>query len=199
MFFSLRSFRNIALFGVTGWPLIALHAARSLPSWRKPFPLFKEFARLDPGSRIGILAIPVAIIMLAVGLNRGNIGGLSIIPDHFSPKAFPTAAVEKAREASLQGRVFDAWGWGGYIMYAWPEARLHVDPLKFNAETIKSYTIIEDMRPGWQKEIDRWQIRTIIINSKSPMAKGLAMEPKWRVWYQDSTAVVFRPSTDPVL
>jgi hypothetical protein len=199
MFFSLRSFRNIALFGVTGWPLIALHAARSLPSWRKPFPLFKEFARLDPGSRIGILAIPVAIIMLAVGLNRGNIGGLSIIPDHFSPKAFPTAAVEKAREASLQGRVFDAWGWGGYIMYAWPEARLHVDPLKFNAETIKSYTIIEDMRPGWQKEIDRWQIRTIIINSKSPMAKGLAMEPKWKVWYQDSTAVVFRPSTDPVL
>ena len=199
LFFGLRSFRNIALFGVSAWPLVALHAARSWPKPSKPFPLFTEFARLDPGSRTGILAIPVALLMLAVGLNRGHIGGFTVIPEQFSPKAFPTEAIARARAAALPGRVFDAWGWGGYIMYAWPEARLHVDPLKFNETTIKSYSMIEDMQPGWQKEIDRWQIRTIIVNSKSPMAKGLAMEPQWKVWYRDSTAVVFRPSTDPAL
>jgi hypothetical protein len=199
LFFALRSFRNIALFGVSAWPLVALHAARSWPTPRRPFPLFTEFARLDPGSRVGILGVPVAILMLALGLNHGFVAGVPVIPDHFSPKAFPTAAVARARTAALPGRVFDAWGWGGYIMYAWPEARLHVDPLKFNAETIKSYGIIEDMQPGWQKEIDRWQIKTVIINSKSPMAKGLALEPKWKVWYRDSTAVVFRPAADPAL
>jgi hypothetical protein len=197
LFFALRSFRNIALFGVSAWPLIALHANRSLPRSKRPFPLFTEFARLDPGSRVGILAVPVAILMLALGLNHGRIGSAQIIPDRFSPKAFPTEAVSRARAAALPGRVFDAWGWGGYIMYAWPEARLHVDPLKFNAETIKSYSMIEDLQPGWQKEIDRWQIKTVIVNSKSPMAKGLALEPKWKVWYRDSTAVVFRPADDP--
>jgi hypothetical protein len=197
LFFALRSFRNIALFGVSAWPLIALHANRSWPRSKRPFPLFTEFARLDPGSRVGILAVPVAILMLALGLNHGSVAGAQIIPDHFSPKAFPTDAVSRARAAALPGRVFDAWGWGGYIMYAWPEASLHVDPLKFNAETIKSYSIIEDLQPGWQKEIDRWQIKTIIVNSKSPMAKGLGLEPKWKVWYRDSTAVVFRPADDP--
>jgi len=196
LFFSLRSFRNIALFGVSAWPLVALHAAESWPRPKRPFRFFSEFARLDPGSRVGILIVPVATLMLALGLNRGKIGSLTVIPDRFSAKAFPTDAVAKARQAQLQGRVFDAWGWGGYIMYAWPEASLHVDPLKFNNETIKSYSIIEDMQPGWQKEIDRWQIRTVIVNSKSPMAKGLSMEPGWKVWYRDSTAVVFRPAQD---
>jgi hypothetical protein len=82
-------------------------------------------------------------------------------------------------------------------MYAWPEASLHVDPLKFNAETIRSYSIIEDMLPGWQKEMDRWQIKTVIVSSKSPMAKNLALEPRWKTWYRDSTAIVFRPADDP--
>ena len=197
--FSLRSFRNIALFGVTAWPLVALHAAASWPARGRKFPLFSEFARLDPGSRIGILAIPVGLLMIAVGLNRGSVGGYQIIPDRFSPKAFPTEAVQRIRSSALDGRVFDSWGWGGYIMYAWPEARLHVDPLKFNAETLKSYTLIEDMSPGWQKEMERWRIKTVIIGTNSRMARGLALEPKWKVWYKDSTAVVFRPAEDPAI
>jgi hypothetical protein len=82
-------------------------------------------------------------------------------------------------------------------MYAWPEARLHVDPLKFNDETIKSYSIIEDLQPGWQKEIDRWGIRTIIVHSKSPTAKALVLDPGWKVWYKDSTATIFRPAGIP--
>jgi hypothetical protein len=101
------------------------------------------------------------------------------------------------KEARLEGRVFDAWGWGGYIMYAWPQARLHVDPLKFNAGTIKSYTIIEDLSPGWQKELERWNILTVIVNSNSRTARGFALEPTWKVWYRDSTAVVFRPAGAP--
>jgi flagellar biogenesis protein FliO len=199
LFFALRSFRNIALFGVSAWPLVALHASRSLPPFKRPVRLFSEFARLDPGSRMGILAIPVTILMLVLGLNHGRVATISLIPDQFSPKAFPTLAVAKAKAANLPGRVFDAWRWGGYIMYAWPEARLHVDPLKFNRVTIKSYSMIEDMQPGWQNELDLWQIKTVIINSKSPLAKGLGLEPKWKVWYRDSTAVVFRPAADPAL
>ena len=194
--FALRSFRNIALFGVTAWPLIALHVADSFPRGRR-FRLFGEFARLDPFSRVGVLIVPTAAILLLLGLNRGSVAGNQLIPESFSPRTFPTRAVTLAKTAGLEGRVFDAWRWGGYIMYAWPEARLHVDPLKFNARTIKSYGVIDDLDPGWQQELERWQIKTIIINPKSRMAKGLALEPKWKVWYRDSTAVVYRPSAAP--
>ena len=198
-FFALRSFRNIALFGVSAWPLIALHTAQAWPEGKRKFPFFTEFARLDPGSRIGILAIPTAALLLALGLNRGSVGGLTVIPDRFNPRTFPTAAVERARRVDLPGRVFDAWGWGGYIMYAWPTASLHVDPLKFNAKTITSYTLIEDMQPGWREEMDRWKIMTVIVSPRSPFAKGLSLEPGWKVWYRDSTAAVFRRASESTL
>lgn len=194
LFFALRSFRNIALFGVSAWPLIAIHAAQAWPERKRRFPLFPEFARLDPGARIGIYAAPVALLLLILGLNRGYIGPVAVIPDHFSPKAFPTVAVQRIKDARLQGRVFDSWGWGGYIMYAWPSARLHVDPLKFNSTTMRSYSLIEDMRPGWQHELERWSVQTVIVNTESPLAKGLEMEPRWKVWYRDSLATVFRPA-----
>ncbi len=193
--FALRSFRNIALFGVTAWPLIALQVGRGWPSGGRRFPFFTEFARLDPGSRVGILGVPVAVLLLALGLNRGHVGSVQVIADEWNERKFPTVAVAKARAAALPGRVFDAWGWGGYIMYAWPEASVHVDPLKFNAVTMKSYTAIEDMLPGWQEELARWNVQTVIVKSESPLAKGLARERSWSVWHRDSTAVVYRATT----
>lgn len=192
LFFALRSFRNIALFGVTAWPLIALHVARAFPKARRPFPLFTEFAKLDLGTRIGMYGAPVAVLMLALGLNRGSVGGLHLIADHFDYKAMPVAAVDKAKTAQLQGRVFDYWKWGGYMMYAWPQVSLHVDPLKFSDTTIKTYSIIDEVRPTWLAELKRWNVQTIIVEPKSRMADALKTAPGWSLWYGDSTAVVYR-------
>jgi hypothetical protein len=194
VFFALRSSRNIALFAVTGWPLVALHAANSFPSGRRRFPLFKEFARLDSNTRVGWLAAPVGVLLLLLGLNRGAVGRVQLIADHFDASTFPVSAVARARQAHLSGRVFDAWRWAGYIMYAWPEASVHVDPLKFSDRTLESYTIIEDLRPGWLAELSRWQVQTIIVSSRSPLARQLNTAPGWKLWYRDSTAVVFRAS-----
>ncbi len=194
LFFSLRSARNIALFGVSAWPLIALHAARNWPKGNRPFPVLREFARLDPNARIGTLALPIGALLLALGLNRGHVGSVILIADRFSSRSFPTVAVERAKLASLDGRVYDAWEWGGYIMYAWPSARLHVDPLKFNTVTMRSFARIDDLRPGWQSELEDWNVRTILIRSTSPLTKALKLEPRWVVWYSDSLATVFRAS-----
>lgn len=192
LFFALRSFRNIALFGVTAWPLIALHVARSFPHGRRQFPLFNEFARLDPNTRVGWIGAPVAVLLILLGLNHGWVGPVPVIADHFDKKTFPVVAVDRARESHLQGRVWDSWGWGGYIMFAWPEASLHVDPLKFSQTTMDSYSTIEDLRPTWQAELKKWNVQTIIAPSKSPLAKALKDAPGWSKFYGDTTAVVYR-------
>jgi hypothetical protein len=194
LFFALRSFRNIALFGVTAWPLIALHVAEAFPRGERKFAFFRDFARIDPQTRVGLFALPVAFCMLLLGLNRGYIGSIPVIADHFDSRAFPVAAVERARSAHLDGPVFDAWEWGGYIMYAWPEARLHVDPLKFSDTTIRSYTVIDNLQPSWRDELKRWNVRTVIVPTKSPIGVALKTAPGWTLWYGDSTAVIFRAS-----
>ena len=197
--FGLRASRNIALFAVSAWPLIALHAARSDLLDGRQFPFFGEFARLDRNSRVGWLAAPVAVLLLLLGLNRGSVGHAQVIADHFDSRVFPVAAVDRARQASLSGRVFGAWRWSGYIMYAWPEASLHVDPLKFSDTTLVSYTAIEDLHSDWLAQLSRWQVKTIIFPTRSPLARQLDTAPGWKLWYRDSTAVVFRATTANIM
>ncbi|MGI9042497.1 MAG: hypothetical protein ACR2GK_00070 [Gemmatimonadaceae bacterium] len=194
---ALRSFRNMALFGVTAWPIIALHVARAWPERGRRFRWFTEIARLDKTTRPGLYALPIAIVLLIVGLNRGRVFGEQLIREDFSPRKFPSAAVAGLRAAGLdQDRIFEPWEWGGYIMYSWPSARLAVDPLKFNDSTTHMYSIIDAVQPGWQDEIARWDIRTVIVHPDSRLARGLEREPGWAKWYSDSTAVVFRPASD---
>lgn len=195
---ALRSFRNIALFGVSAWPLVALHASTTWRS-RIRLPLFREVARLDEGTRPGLYAAPVAALILLLAANGGSAFGTQLIPSGFSARIFPVAAVERARAAGPGDRVFETWRWGGYIMYAWPAARLAVDPLKFNRTTVEAYSTIESAKPGWQDEIRRWDIRTIIVTPDSPLATALAGEKDWMILHEDSTAVVFRPASDTAL
>lgn len=193
LFFSLKSFRNVALFGVTAWPLIALHVSRSLPHHSRSFPLFKEFARLDSQSRIGLWSAPVALLLLLLGLNHGMAFGVPVIRNEFNARKYPVAAIQKAKGETVPGRLFTSWGWGGYIMYAWPEASIHVDPLKFNDTTIRSYSRIEELWPGWQEELAKWRVDMVITRPTEALGIALSREPAWALWYRDRTAFVFRP------
>jgi hypothetical protein len=195
VFFALRSYRNIALFGVTAWPLVALHAAEGWPRLRKPFRFFGDVARLDPETRVGAWSVPVALVLLLIGLNRGEVGGIQVIDDKFDRHTFPVDAVTAARAAHLTGRVFHPWVWGGYLMEAWPGAPLHVDPLKFTQGTMDSYTTIAEVRPGWESELARWKVETVLLRPEYTLAKEISKNPDWNVWYRDSTAVLFRRRT----
>lgn len=192
MFFGMRAARNIALFGVTAIPLLALHVHRNWPEHRRAFPYFNAIARLDSASRPGLWSGPVAALLLALGLNRGYLGSGSLIADHFDARRFPVEAVRQARIAQLHGRIFHPWTWGGYFLEAWPGSAIYVDPLKFSESTIRSHTRIESMYPGWRTEMARWNIELAVLEPRSRLALGLAAEPGWSMWYHDSTAVIFR-------
>lgn len=198
LIFGVRAGRNIALFGVTGMPLIALHAAQSWRNGRRPFRYFGEFARLDPCARVGQWATPMLVLLLGLGLNRGSAAGATLIEDRFDSRVFPVEAVRSAQAAGLVGRIFHPWTWGGYLLYAWPGSSLHVDPLEFSEETIDSHTRIESMQPGWRVELTRWNVELAILEVDSPLASALARDPGWSLRYRDSTAVVLQrvqPST----
>lgn len=81
-------------------------------------------------------------------------------------------------------------------MNAWPAARLVVDPLEFNDATVRAFSEIDAVRPGWKDEMRRWNVRTVIIRPDSRLALTLEKDPEWKVWYRDSISAVFRPATD---
>ncbi|MEO8193397.1 MAG: hypothetical protein ABI681_06070 [Gemmatimonadales bacterium] len=197
LLFALNASRNVALFGVTAVPLLVLYA--SGPARPRTFPLFADFARREAEAGVGRWALAVTVLLLALGLNRGSVGGVSLIADRFDAKKFPVEAVRRSRDAGLQGRIFDPWIWGGYMMYAWPGSALHVDPLKFSQLTIDSHTRIESLRPGWKSELARWNVELAIVETGSELDSALSLEPDWTRWYKDSTAVVLRRKADETL
>ena len=193
--FGFSASRNIALFAVTGLPLLALHLARTGTYSGDRFRYFGSIARVDASARAGAWAVIAAGLLLALGLNRGKAAGQSLIADRFDPEVFPVAAVERAKAAGVQGRIFHPWVWGGYLMHAWPGSSIHVDPLEFSQQTIDSHTVIEDVRRGWRGELARWKIDVVLVEPGSPVDDSLASDPGWTSWYRDSTAVVLRRRT----
>lgn len=194
--FGLRASRNVALFGVTAVPLVALHVSRSWNT-RRPFGLFGEFAELDKRARVGMWAAAMVVLLLGLGLNRGTVAGTTLIENRFDPSVFPVVATERAMASGLNGRIFHPWLWGGYLLYAWPGSSLHVDPLEFSQETIDSHTKIESMKPGWREELMRWDISLVMVEADEQLASALASEPGWTVWHRDSTAVILQRISPP--
>jgi hypothetical protein len=186
---ALASVRAVPRFGVVAWPLVVLHASRALPA-SKPR-VFRRFAGVDRTARSGLWSAVAAVLLIALGVGHGRVGGTSIVGDRFEPSIFPVEAVAEARSHGLQGRVFTRWGWSGYLIFAWPEAELHVDPLKFGPETVVSYARIEEAERGWQEELDRWGVGVVLLSAGAELAPRLAAEAGWELWHSDSTALIY--------
>lgn len=95
--FALISQRNIELFALVALPLLALHLDpewRALPLFRRPKEVFQ---REHAGTHSGVGAAVGALLLIGVALAGGRVAGLEIVPNRFDPRAFPVAAVDRAR------------------------------------------------------------------------------------------------------
>jgi hypothetical protein len=185
--------RNIPLFGLIALPLLVLEldgvwrALRSdrLASVREVFRAGESEAR--PGRYVPW----VAGVFLLLGLVRGDVAGLQMLRDSFDPGTFPVAAVDQARAAGLEGRIFNEFTWGGYLLYAWPEQRIYIDGMTdfFGEELTRDYVRVIAMESGWRDVLERRDISIVIVPTAAPVGHAL-YEQGWRAWYHDETAVV---------
>jgi hypothetical protein len=88
--------------------------------------------------------------------------------------------------------VFSEFGWGGYLLYAWPEQKVFIDGGTdfYGGRLMRDYGVIRDARPGWEELIRRWNIAAVLVPPEAPIASELARDHGWRYWYCDATAVV---------
>lgn len=192
---ALTAGRNIALFSVTGWPLVALFAA-SQPDWRSESAARREFSQVESHAMVGAWAMPFAIALLALGMVGGRIGTLALVPAEVSASRFPVAAIARLRQAAADQpdaeRLFTTWEWGGYLVFAWPGQPAFVDPLKFSRRDVAAYRDVVLTRPGWTRQLDHWQISTVLVPRGTRTDAALASMPTWRQWHADSTSVIYR-------
>jgi hypothetical protein len=192
--FSLLSQRNIELFGLTALPLLALHLDaewRALPLLRGAKAVFQ---REHAGRYPGVGAAVVAVLLGALALAGGRVAGQVVVPNQFAENAFPVRAVAEARRADLQGRMFNNFIWGGYLIQGWPEQRVFIDGGTdyYGEKIFHEYVQVWNLDRGWRDVLKRWDITLALLPPDSRLADELVRDGGWRPWYCDSVAVILQ-------
>lgn len=147
------------------------------------------------GNRPGVPALNavVLILVVALALVRWLASSTPAALPADSPMRPPVAAVAAAQAADLPGPVFNAYDFGGYLIWAWPERPTFIDGRTdlFPVEQFRDYVTIETGDAAALDVLARYGVRTAIVRAGTPISRRLADASAWRVVYGDAIADVY--------
>jgi hypothetical protein len=189
---ALYSVRYIPLFAIIATPILLRQADSILNSadgeWIDFFKRRSEgIARIDASSK-GHLWPILAVLVVCFSVAQGK------IEYEFDEKLKPVRAVEFLKRENLKGNMFNNDEFGDYIIYAaWPEYKVFFDGRldMYGSSRLKEYLEVTNVRPGWEKIIEKYNIRWIIYGANSPLSMFLMERSDWRLIYADKVANIF--------
>lgn len=183
----LRASRHMALFAVTGWPLLVVHVGPHMV--RRSEGMEDRTGHAWSGVLPGAIACLAALI---VGSHGGRVFSRTVLRVPVDARRFPVAALDRLHEAPAVEPLLTTWAWSGYVPYAWPRRRAWFDPLHFTPVEMRTLGQLLTGAPGWRATLDRLGIVTVLVEHDAPLVRALEHDPQWRVRYRDATAVALQ-------
>jgi hypothetical protein len=186
---SLYSARNIPLFAIITAPYIGTATQGALEKISLLRLADQRIMRIETRLK-GVLWPGFAITLL--------IGSAYIRPNaanRFDPTRFPVQAVDWLQSNPQEGKVFNNFIWGGYLLYrVWPQQTVFIDgQTDFYGEMLaREYTRVMSLDEGWQSVLTKYDVSWVIVQSGQPLVKTLEDEGGWLMVYQDDTATILR-------
>jgi hypothetical protein len=111
--------------------------------------------------------------------------------------SYPVAASDwLAAHPEVGTRMFNSYGWGGYLLYRFypdPDRRVFVfgEATLMGDDQLRKYADVEGIRPDWQSQLRAAGVDYVIFNRGAPLANALAVDQEWRLVYADPLAVIY--------
>jgi hypothetical protein len=140
---------------------------------------------------LALIAI-AALVKISLPLAPGAV-------DKATRASLPVDAVAYVRTQRPPGPVFNSYNWGGYLLYTlWPDYPVFVDGRTdlYDDAFLRQYINIYVADDGWRELLDQYEIRLVIVETNSVLAKFLRTDPAWREAYRDEMAAVFTRETE---
>jgi len=189
----LYSARNIPLFAIIASPILSGIAANNLSnsSWKVVENNLLKTDKNLRGAMWIIISVLAALVLMSTPVMRDY--------NRFNKAIFPVDAVNWLEKNPQEGRAFNYFTWGGYLLYRqWPKILVFIDgQTDFYGETLtREYEQIISTSPGWENTLNKYEIQWAIIPTRSNLASVLSVKG-WEALYQDETAVILENKTMP--
>lgn len=190
-FMGLIAVRNVALFALVAPGVLTRHAA----------PLMGVANRLLKKPAVVSTATPrwqgwvnwclFGLVVIAVAARAFMAFPAAINEKAFS-QSLPVEAVKFMRESHPAGRLFNTYNWGGYLLWELPQYPVFVDGRTdlYNDVVIDAWLKIIRGEDGWQEQMDRWQINTVLVEPNAALLPDLK-NAGWIKIFEDQVAVIY--------
>jgi len=182
---SLYSARNIPLFAIITAPYIGTMVQGAIEKISILQRVDQSLVRVESNLK-GVFWPLLAIIFLTIPFNNQP-----NTTNQFDPNKFPVRAVDWLKANPQEGKMFNNFIWGGYMLYRiWPEQAVFIDgQTDFYGEALtREYTQVMTLDEGWEAVLEKHDVSWVIVPSGKPLVKALQDEMSWIIVYHDETA-----------
>lgn len=185
---ALRSARNIPFFAIVAAPILAEQV------WH----LLAARVAVGHARAARITSIVNGLILALVVLASAARVATIIANQEAAVRAkYPVAAVDFLLTQQFDGALFNAYDWGGYLIWRFaerPQARVFIDgraDVHGDAFIEQVYLKIYRGDTQWRALLDQYGVRVVLIEPHAPLASQLARAPEWDKVYADHQALIF--------
>lgn len=184
--------RNIAVFAVVTAPILMRHADSAIAELQERFPKLKIEDAPAPPRRLAALNWTLLIVVVAAALLKTALPLNPATTLEAVARVSPVSAANYLKQNPTPGQMFNSYNFGGYLIWALRDAPVYVDGRTdlYDDEFLNEYLKTYLAEPGWEKTLAEGDIRLVVVEVGSPLARELRQTPGWAVRYSDSLAVV---------
>ncbi len=190
IYLALLAGRNMPLFALVAPIVLTRYAAPVIDEQRKKLK-WKNHSTKTPRLQDAINILILAVIGAVVVIRAWAIYPNTVNQTDYAEDA-PVAAVEFIKDHKPEGRLFNSYNWGGYLIWNLRDYPVFVDGRTdlYSDAILSEWLNTMSANVGWQDTLDRWNIGLVLIEPSWPLAKVLPTEG-WQLLYEDEHSVLF--------
>jgi hypothetical protein len=190
-YMGLMAGRNVALFALAAPAVLTRHAAPVLQAIGRTLGYHGVSSAKPRGAQALLNWILLGVLALAALVKAGMDFPRSVNEGAFK-ETFPVEAVAFIQAQQPQGRLFNSYNWGAYLLWELPEYPVFVDGRTdlYDDEIIDQWLHVVRGEEGWQSTLDQWEVRLILLEPGTPLVDQLEVQG-WELLYGDDVALVY--------
>jgi len=196
--------RNFGPFALVAGPVLARYGWSALLDWYSQpeswlNKIFSTLSFTNPGikrpSRPRLKkAINLSVIGLlaVIAILKVYIVAYPLLVMAYERTELPVEAVDWIKNNNPDGRMFNSYAWGGYLVWSLRDYPVFIDGRTdiFNDEIVEQWFKVVNADPGWEQVLSQWDIHLVVLEPTWAITRILPLEG-WHIVFQNPDEMVF--------